>query len=100
MQSRSPAVRRPTPGRSGGRTRSRFLAITPAADARPPMAGWSLEESGVVARFVLWLAIGLLPILVDSVPAVANAVGTVAAGSGPLAQPAVLLLHPTVVMTG
>ncbi|HEY4994600.1 MAG TPA: ATP-binding protein, partial [Nakamurella sp.] len=37
---------------------------------------------------------------VDSVPAVANAVGTVAAGGGPLAQPAVLLLHPTVAMTG
>jgi signal transduction histidine kinase len=44
--------------------------------------------------------VGLLPILVDSVPAIADVVGTLAAGGGPLAEPAMLLLHPTIPMTG
>ena len=52
------------------------------------------------AGLVLWLTVGMLPILVDTVPAVADVVGSLAAGSGPLAEPAVLLLHPTIPMTG
>jgi len=49
---------------------------------------------------VLWLTVGTLPILVESVPAIADVVGRLAAGGGPLAEPAVLLLHPTIPMTG
>jgi signal transduction histidine kinase len=52
------------------------------------------------AGLVLWLTVGMLPILVDAVPAIANVVGTLAAGTGPLAKPAELLLHPTIPMTG
>ncbi len=52
------------------------------------------------AGLVLWLTVGLLPVLVEDVPAIADIVGTLATGGGPLAQPAMLLLHPMTTLTG
>lgn len=92
--------------------------ITTATDARSPMAGRGLQQFLVMARpvlghawfrvafaayaagLVLWLSVGLLPVVVHTVPGIADLVGTLAAGTGPLAQPAMLLLHPTVTLTG
>jgi signal transduction histidine kinase len=69
----------------------------------PGMLGqvaFRVAVAAYAAGLVLWLTVGTLPILVDSVPAIADVVGTLAAGGGPLAEPAVLLLHPTIPMTG
>ena len=52
------------------------------------------------AGLVLWLTVGLLPVLVEDVPAIADGVGALATGGGPLSQPAMLLLHPMTMLTG
>ncbi len=52
------------------------------------------------AGLVLWLTVGLLPVLVDKVPAVDGVVSDLAARGGFFAGPATLLLHPTMTITG
>src|SRR5664279_5987796 len=49
---------------------------------------------------LLWLAVGLLPVLVQTVPGIAGLAGTLAAGGGALSEPATMLLHPAVSLTG
>ncbi len=52
------------------------------------------------AGLVVWLTVGLLPVLVDAVPALGDVVSGLAATGGFLATPATLLLHPTMTITG
>ena len=63
--------------------------------------GWfRVAFAAYATGLVLWLTVGMLPVLVDDVPAVSTGVAGLATGSGPLAGPATLLLHPTMTVTG
>ena len=63
--------------------------------------GWfGVAFAAYAIGLLLWLTLGLLPVLVDTVPAISTAVAGMAAGGGPLAGQADLLLHPTMSVTG
>ena len=71
--------------------------MAPAASGQ---VAFRVAFAAYAAGLVLWLGVGILPVLVQDVPAIADVVGTMATGGGPLSRPAMLLLHPMTTLTG